>query len=473
MTTPPTEPTVGPSVLQHKFRLAELLDLDSFREVALSYADLFQIGFKVFDDDREMLVDARGAAVDFCAYLFQFPEGKTRCMREVSNIRSLTLEDQPVEFNCFSGLRYLIAPIRHEGDLVGRVVYGPFRPVATAFQNLQSLGQRFDEKIAEQLAQKVPQGRPEIVRKVVSHLVQVIEVILHTGYKQLLTSRMHVEAASAGYAELQEKNTKLRESYERLKELDRLKSNFLATVSHELRTPLTSVIGYSEMLLEGLAGELNAEQREYIGTIMEKGENLLTLISGILDYSKVESGNLRLQAEASDLRPILQASIQTISPLARKREIQVSTAVPADLPTLVIDPLKVRQALVNILGNAVKFNKPKGQIRVEADQVERPRHRGPDEDVPAAFAPPDARFLRIAVLDTGIGIPKDQIGRIFDSFYQVDGSSTREYGGTGLGLAISAAYINAHGGSIEVESEPGKGSKFAILLPLEPSGEVT
>ncbi len=467
-----TESALPPSasVLQREFSLAELIDLNSFRDVCDSYAELFQISFKIFSHQGEMLIDAKGNSGDLCTYAFQFPTGKSRCMQEVSAIRSLELSDQPVSYDCFTGQRYRIAPIRHEGDQLGRVVYGPYWPQGATPTDLSDLGEKFKPEIAQRLLAKVPRVAPEVVDNVLKHLVQVVEVMIYTGYKQMLTSRLHVEAVSTSYTELQNKTKQLRESYQRLKELDRLKSSFLATVSHELRTPLTSVIGYSEMLLEGLAGDLQPEQRDYVKTIMDKGENLLGLIASILDFSKVESGNLRLSVEQIDVRSVIDAAVSTVIPIARKRNVNVEAAVPADIPPVSVDGGKLRQALVNIMGNAVKFNRDGGTVKVEAGVVNLAPARTPDEDIPAALAPAATPFIRIAIADTGIGIPAENLERVFDSFYQVDGSSTREYGGTGLGLAISNNYIQAHGGRIEVESEYGKGSTFTILLPLQPAG---
>lgn len=457
------------SVLQRNFGLAELLDLESFKDVCDSYADLFHIGLKVFDAQRELLVDVKGSSNDFCSYAFTFPEGKARCIHEVQAIRNKDVEGSGPELHdCFTGLRYIIMPIRHEGDVLGRLVYGPYRPVEKELVDLSGLGEKYNPETGQRLISQVRAVPHDVALQVVRHLVQVIEVALFTGYKQLLTSRMHVEAVTASYTELQNKNTKLKESFDRLKELDRLKSSFLATVSHELRTPLTSVIGYSEMLLEGLAGDMNEEQREYVKTIMDKGENLLSLISGILDFSKVESGNLRLSKKATPLADIVQAALSTVVPLAHKQGLTLDKQIPEQLPVLNIDGDKLRQALVNLLGNAVKFNREGGSVSLEVDEYHRACSVA--DDLPAALAPVGEACLRIRISDTGIGIPPDKLDRVFDSFYQVDSSSTREYGGTGLGLAISRSFIEAHSGSLEVESEVGEGSTFIITLPLEELG---
>jgi two-component system sensor histidine kinase BarA len=461
--------TVDSSVLQKSFSLGELLDLDSFRDVCDSYASLFQIGFKIFDRSKELLVDVKGVGADFCAYLFQFPEGKARCTREVSAIREQEIPGrEPSYHDCFTGLRYAIAPIFHEGDAIGRLVYGPYLPADASPPDLSYLGERFNSGIATRLLGGVRKVKGDVVLKVIRHLTQTIEVMLYIGYKHALTSRMHVEAVTASYTELQQKNKELSESFERLKELDRLKSNFLATVSHELRTPLTSVIGYSEMLLEGLAGPLTDEQREYIGTIMEKGEQLLGLISSILDFSKIETGALRLNPTPTNVVEVTRSAVSTVMPLARKQGIAIDFSAEQKTPMISADADKIRQVLVNILGNAVKFNRKDGKVSVRVEPIAQPSQGArAGEDLPVALVPSKEEFVSVAVTDTGMGIPRDKLNRIFDSFYQVDGSSTREYGGTGLGLAIARNLVEAHRGIIEVESESGKGSTFTVLLPIE------
>lgn len=456
------------SVLQRTFSLGELIDISSFRDVCSSYAELFRISFKVFDSAGQLLVDAKGNKGDLCSYARQFSKGKTNCTKEITAIRESAMTASELSsFNCFTGLRYLIAPIRHEGDLLGSVVYGPYRPQGESLPDMASLDEKVKQETVKRLQARTPAASDEVARRVVNHLVQVIEVILFTGYKQILTSRLHFEAVTSSYEELQRKNKQLQDSFERLKELDKLKSSFLATVSHELRTPLTSVIGYSEMLTEGLAGELNEEQMEYVQTIMEKGENLLSLIASILDFSKVESGNLRLAKKMTDVNSVVKAALSTVLPIAQKAEVHLNSELSSGLPQINMDGEKLRQALINILGNAVKFNKAGGQVKLEASTTRIARKVAKDDLIPAALTPPDEPFLMIRITDTGIGIPDDKLLRVFDSFYQVDGSSTREYGGTGLGLAISSSYVRAHGGHIELESEHGKGSSFTIFIPME------
>jgi signal transduction histidine kinase len=288
-----------------------------------------------------------------------------------------------------------------------------------------------------------------------------------SAHKVHVTSRLHIASVQESYRELHTKNSKLEESYRRLRELDQLKSNFLATVSHELRTPLTSIIGYSEMLSEGLAGSLTEEQLEYVRTIMDKGESLLGLITSLLDLTKIEAGKLRLQTGPFDLAETIQAAASSVHPQAIKKGLSLEVNIPQGLQRPELDQEKVRQMLVNLLGNAVKFTPKGGRITLRAGKAPRP-----PASSTGRFDSPDEYFA-LVVEDTGIGIASDQQERIFDTFYQVDGSSTREYGGAGLGLSIVRSYVEAHGGEVLVESEPGKGSRFTIILPwrLAPTGD--
>jgi signal transduction histidine kinase len=284
--------------------------------------------------------------------------------------------------------------------------------------------------------------------KILKHFMGLLDVMIFTGHKNLIAAKLHIEAVTESYRELQEKNRQLEDSFAKLKELDRLKSNFLATMSHELRTPLTSVIGYSEMMLEGLGGPLTAEQREYLGIIMEKGENLLQLITSILDISKIEAGRVRLVLSEVDAGQVMRDAVATVLPLARKKGLKVACEPPR-IPRVHADRDKLRQCLVNLCSNAVKFTPAGGQITVSAEAIQGSR-------------------IAIHVADTGIGITEEHLERVFDVFYQVDGSSTREYGGAGLGLAIVKSFVEAHGGEVRVGSRPNEGSVFTLVLPVNP-----
>lgn len=241
-----------------------------------------------------------------------------------------------------------------------------------------------------------------------------------------------------------ERTAELERRSQELAEANRLKSEFLATMSHELRTPMNGIIGYSQVLLDGLDGPLNPEQREDLQHIAASADRLLALINDILDLSKIEAGRVVLQREKTDLAAAVAEVMATVAPLAAQKGLRIDTELGA-VPPLYADPQRLRQILLNLVSNAVKFT-DQGEIRVTA---------GPTPD-----------GVAIAVADTGIGIPKEAQGYIFDEFRQVDGSASRRHGGTGLGLSITRRLVEMHGGSITVESEPGLGSTFTFTVPI-------
>jgi two-component system sensor histidine kinase BarA len=285
--------------------------------------------------------------------------------------------------------------------------------------------------------------------------------LLFSSHRAHLTSEMHVASVRASYRELAEKTVSLQGAYERLKELDQLKSNFLATVSHELRTPLTSIIGYSEMLESGIAGELQNEQREFVETIRTKGEQLLALITSLLDLSKLEQGVVRLDTMPLDVAAIVDDIAKTFHPHAVKKEIKIVAHVGEDLPVVMGDAMRMKQILSNLAENAIKFTPRGGTVTfvAEAREVE-------DEDgLGAALMAEPRRGVAFLVRDSGPGMPRNELPRIFDAFYQVDGGSTREHGGTGLGLSIVKRLVDAHKGTITVDSALGKGTEFTVMIP--------
>ena len=284
-----------------------------------------------------------------------------------------------------------------------------------------------------------------------SHLADVVSLVLHHAHARHLTSAAHEAAVRAAYEELSAKNRRLLVAVDRLQEVDRIKSNFLATVSHELRTPLTSVIGYTEMLLEGLAGPLAAEQREYLTTILSKADQLLGLITAVLDASLLESGRTPATAEAVALDEMVASVVAAFAPQAHKRTIAIEIHA---VPLLAIgDRRQIRQVLWQLVSNAVKFTPDSGRIDIEVKL-------GPIN------ATERRRGAHVVVRDSGIGIPGEQLAHIFEPFYQVDSSSTRSFGGTGLGLALAKAYVEAQGGRIWVDSTPGLGSTFSVSFPI-------
>ncbi|MGH2538442.1 MAG: GAF domain-containing protein [Candidatus Promineifilaceae bacterium] len=235
-------------------------------------------------------------------------------------------------------------------------------------------------------------------------------------------------------------------------EIDRMKSEFVSTVSHELRTPMTSIKGYAELLLMGAAGAMSDAQARYLKVIWNNAERMSSLINDLLDISRIESGRTELDIRPVDLAQIIQqvAEVHLRAQMSHDgKELKITTAVAAPLPLVAADPSRVVQILTNLADNAYRYTPAGGHIRlaaaVEGDSV------------------------RVTVADSGIGIGKETLKKIFERFYRADDPSVQQVAGTGLGLAIVRSLVEMHGGRIEVESAPGKGSAFSFTLPLAPA----
>jgi len=229
------------------------------------------------------------------------------------------------------------------------------------------------------------------------------------------------------------------------------KTEFLANMSHELRTPLTAIIGISELLLDG--SHSAAQRRHFLEVQRRAGRGLLTLISDVLDFSRIEAGQVAIDRVAFSLREEVTGCISLVADQAARLRLQLTSSVAADVPDVLLgDPMRLRQILLNLLSNAVKFT-DRGSVRLTVG-------RGGDADT-----------LRFIVADTGIGIAPEKLPLLFERFVQADSSTTRRFGGTGLGLAISKRLVELMSGRIEVESEPGRGSTFSFVLPLSQPGE--
>jgi GAF domain-containing protein/CheY-like chemotaxis protein len=255
------------------------------------------------------------------------------------------------------------------------------------------------------------------------------------------------EQVETARIELQQRAEALEEANVRLRELDRLKSDFLASTSHELRTPLNSIIGFSEVLVDGLLGKMSPEQYECVENILQSGEHLLALINDILDLSKIEAGRLTLEPTTFDVGTWLTGVQATITSLIEKKSQILKIELPDALPPLTADRFRIKQVLLNLLGNAVKFT-PNGG------------------DITLACRLADADTVLFSVTDTGVGIKPEDQEIIFEEFRQAGDMLAREAGGTGLGLTISKRLVEIHGGSIWVESEYGHGATFSFLLPV-------
>jgi PAS domain S-box-containing protein len=245
-----------------------------------------------------------------------------------------------------------------------------------------------------------------------------------------------------------ERTRELSDANTRLQELDRLKSAFLATMSHELRTPLNSIIGFSGILLQDLAGPLNAEQKKQLRMVSDSAEHLLALINDVLDLSKIEAGQLVIANEAFDLGPMLDKVARTVRPMAEAKHLVLEVAVAPEVVMVRADSRRVEQVLLNLLSNAIKFTE-QGYVKITSSL--------------------QGNEVGINVMDTGIGIKHEDLDKLFRPFTQVETGLTRQYEGTGLGLSISKRLVTLMGGTIWVDSEPGKGSTFSFTLPVDRS----
>jgi len=279
-------------------------------------------------------------------------------------------------------------------------------------------------------------------------------LVLHHAHARDLAATTHEAAMRQTFAELTEHNQRLQRAVVRLEELDRLKSNFLATMSHELRTPLTSVIGYAEMMVEGLAGPVSPEQKEYLTTILGKADQLLSLITAVLDVASLESGQLAMERCALSLGELVASEVAMFQPQAGRRGISIQLDAHTD--TIVFgDRKKIRQIVSSLISNAVKFTPDRGRVGIAVQPGPLEPHTR--DNTPVA--------VQLVVSDSGIGISREQVSKIFEPFFQVDSSSTRAFGGTGLGLTLAKAYVEAHGGRIWVDTTPGQGSTFIATFP--------
>jgi signal transduction histidine kinase len=332
-------------------------------------------------------------------------------------------------------------------------------------QKLLDLDSSVEKKVIRDLLAEMRGVSKIAITRIVSAMIAVIDVILFNAHKAYVTNEMHLESIRESYRELTEKNRQLEEMNEHINEFERLKANFLSTVSHELRTPLTSIIGYSDMLFEGLAGELGQEQKQFVQTIKTKGDELLKLISSILDFSRFETGHLNLRRLDIDPKELVEKSVANNVDLAKRRGIRLLLDVPGELPTVSVDPERIETSIDHLIENAIKFSTPGAMVKVSA-KISPPDEDATEDDGFGFVLMASPEMLEISVEDWGIGISEIEQDQIFAPFSQIDNSSTREQGGAGLGLAVVKHFVEAHGGQVKIQSRAGEGSQFSLWLPM-------
>lgn len=280
------------------------------------------------------------------------------------------------------------------------------------------------------------------------------------------------------FEEIKETAARLEQANEELQELNRLKSDFIAIVSHELRTPLASIMGYVDLMNDEETGPLNEEQKKYLEIIERNTDRLSRLINDILDISRIEAGRMDLLMQPLNLNELVQEVITTMQPQASEKELRVFTFLPEGVPITQGDIDRVRQVVVNLLSNAIKFTPEGGEIRVSNYAVRiaeaaaepmtaLPPHISQKDLTSLRKTLPEGSWLLASVADTGMGIPKEVLHKIFEKFYQVGGAARQKMSGSGLGLSIAKGIARAHGGEIWAESPgPGKGATFTLALPI-------
>ena len=277
--------------------------------------------------------------------------------------------------------------------------------------------------------------------------------------KELTVSQQELQAAQS---ELLAANDELSFAYERLNQqtnelrrLNQTKSEFVSMVSHELRTPLTIIKEGIRLNLDGTAGPTNDTQKECLNMALDGASRLGRLISDLLDVSRIEAGRLRLAKREVDINKLLENLRDSYKTSMQEKKIGLEFNISRDLPRVFGDPDKITQIVTNLIDNALKFTSEGGRITVAVTEKETKNE--PDQTANG--------FLEVSVTDTGLGIPKDEVERIFEKFYQIGSHLTRQSGGSGLGLSIAKSLVEVHGGKISVQSELGKGSRFIFTLP--------
>jgi len=246
--------------------------------------------------------------------------------------------------------------------------------------------------------------------------------------------------------DLQRSNKLLFEANRQLRTATEAKSVFLAHMSHELRTPLNAIIGFSDLLIEGIAGKINDQQKQCLEDILSSGKHLLSLINDILDLSKVEAGKMDIKPESLVMADVVDDAVTTVKPLIYNSRHELAISIAEDLPPVYGDRNRLKQILLNVLSNAIKFTPDGGKLSLETSR--------------------EGNFCKVCMVDNGCGIRKEDQTSIFEPFIQLDTRSGEKKQGTGLGLALTKQLVELLGGKIWVESEYGKGSRFSFIIPL-------
>jgi signal transduction histidine kinase len=353
-------------------------------------------------------------------------------------------------------VRVLGAP----GDDTGQLAFFIQAENPTAIESLSSIGQaasyvgrEIDDAFPQWLRHKIRAEYTTCVRSQRVHRYEVCHPDGTLAHESIATpvidpatgSVTHIVVIMRDIGERLAQERQLAIAVRRAETANKTKSEFLASMSHELRTPLNAVLGFSEALMEGICGPLVAKQKEYIQYVHQSGSHLLRIISDILDLSKVEAGHVVLQEAEIVISQLVEACILMVKERAQSKKLAIKMELALGLPKIVADPLRLKQILINLFSNAIKFT-DRGTVTISVNY----------------YAETGFEF---AVIDTGIGMSTDEIGIALQPFGQVEGAFTRNHDGTGLGLPIAQQLAVLHGGELELSSRPGLGTRATIFLP--------
>lgn len=428
--------------MDRELKLTDLIDVKMLQKIQDSFANMTGMA--------ALTTDVYGVAVtegtnfsNFCMkYTRQSKTGCARCMYCDRKGAELALESgRSVIYTCHAGLMDYAAPIMADGTLVGCFIGGQVLAEPIDLKRVREIADQIgvDEDEYVEAAKEIRVLDQEAIDNAAEFLYTVADVLSDMAY-----SKYRVYQANDNMKANLELVYK---SYEQLERSENMKSDFLANMSHEIRTPMNAVIGMAEMALRE---ELPKAARDYIGQIKEAGKSLLTIINDILDFSKIESGKMDITEVDYEPMSMLYDVSNIIMTRLKDKDVELVLDVAPNLPNkLWGDNIRIKQVLLNIANNAAKFTMH-GKVIMKVEYSK---------------TTPDEISLQITVEDTGIGIKKEDMGKMFQSFQQLDSKRNRNIEGTGLGLAITKKLLTLMNGSIWVESEYGKGSKFSCVLP--------
>ncbi len=356
------------------------------------------------------------------------------------NAKKFGLEDTAIIFN--PSVLHFAAPLNHNRYLLDKID----EHMRLLKSDLNSVYYKSLKRwTQESVSYKLPDELKAVALVVLASLLisvagsLILKRQVNARTKELQQSHRELEARVV------ERTAELAAAMKRAEESDMIKSAFLASMSHELRTPLNSIIGFTGILLQGLAGPMNDEQNKQLGMVQKSARHLLALINDVLDISKIEAGQLQLSIARFNIRPSLEKIMMMLSPMAAEKGIELRCQIAEDVGEVLSDQRRIEQIVLNLLNNALKFTE-KGHVslncRVEND------------------------FCLIDVSDTGIGMQADKLREIFLPFHQLDSGLARKHEGTGLGLSICKKLLEMMGGTIDVTSQPGVGSRFFVSFPV-------